>query len=80
MGFIRVRSASGPHHEFDTSEAAYALRPGAYVVIDATPVAEPRPTVYVKPERASRRPASKQKKQARPRPRPATAQPVQDIE
>lgn len=46
MGFIRVRQAKGPAHEFDISEAAYAQRKRAYVVVDKTPVAAPRPAKY----------------------------------
>lgn len=38
MGFIRVRSAGGPLHEFDVSEAAYKRNKRAYVVVDKTPV------------------------------------------
>lgn len=47
MGFIRVRSAKGPAHEFDVSEAAYNRNRGAFKVIDRKPVAVPRPAVYV---------------------------------
>lgn len=47
MGFIRVRQASGPAHEFDISEAAYRSNPGAYKVLDKTPVAKSRPVKYV---------------------------------
>lgn len=47
MGFIRVRQARGPAHEFDISEAAYARDRGAYGVVDKTPVAKPRPATIV---------------------------------
>lgn len=55
MGFIRVRSASGPAHEYDISEAAYARNKGAYKVIDKTPVATARLATYavVKPVETS---------------------------
>lgn len=46
MGFIRVRQAKGPKHEFDISEAAYAQRKRAYVVVDKAPVEKPRPANY----------------------------------
>lgn len=46
MGFIRVRQAEGPAHEFDIPEAAYARDKGAYVVVDKRPVASPRPAKY----------------------------------
>ncbi|UOQ60385.1 hypothetical protein MUN76_15355 [Leucobacter rhizosphaerae] len=42
MGFIRVRSAGGPLHEFDISEAAYKRNKQAYVVVDKTPVGTSR--------------------------------------
>lgn len=46
-GFIRVRHAKGPAHEFDISEAAWARNKRAYKVIDSTPVAVSRPATYV---------------------------------
>lgn len=46
MGFIRVRHATGPAHEFDISEAAYDRNKGAYKVIDPKPVAVSRPATY----------------------------------
>lgn len=46
MGFIRVRQARGPAHEFDISEAAYARDKQAFKVIDKQPVAIPRPTEF----------------------------------
>lgn len=51
MGFIRVRQAEGPRHEFDISEAAYKRNKGAYVVVDKKPVGTSRQavTVQVKP-------------------------------
>lgn len=66
MGFIRVRQSKGPAHEFDISEAAYAQRKRAYVVIDKTPVGKPRPASYVaasavKPQ-AAIKPAAKEGK------------------
>lgn len=45
MGFIRVRSAKGPKHEYEVSEAAFRARPDVYIEVgkvsakDATPVA-----------------------------------------
>lgn len=47
MGFIRVRAAQGPLHEFDVSESVVAADPNTYVVIDSKPVAESRPATYV---------------------------------
>lgn len=47
MGFIRVRQADGPAHEFDISEAAYARNKRAYSVVDKTPSAVSRPVKYV---------------------------------
>lgn len=47
MGFIRVRQVRGPAHEFDISEAAYRSNPGAYKVLDKTPVAKSRSVKYV---------------------------------
>lgn len=47
MGFIRVRQATGPAHEFDVPAAAYARKKHAYVVVDFEPVATPRPVKYV---------------------------------
>lgn len=45
--FIRVRSASGPEHEFDVAEALVGQNPDAYVVVDPEPVETPRPTTYL---------------------------------
>lgn len=47
MGFIRVRAAAGPRHEFDVAEAEVAATPTIYKVIDADPVSEARPPTYV---------------------------------
>lgn len=47
MGFIRVRSAGGPLHEFDVSEAAYKRNKRAFTVVDKTPVAVSRPVKYL---------------------------------
>ena len=47
MGFIRVRAASGPAHEFDVSEDAYQAEPDLYEVLDSKPVDVSRPAVYV---------------------------------
>lgn len=62
MGFIRVRQASGPAHEFDISEAAYKRNKGAYKVIDSKPVATSRPVSYVqvKPATSAAKPAGKE--------------------
>lgn len=46
MGFIRVRQAKGPAHEFDIPVAAFERRKRAYRVIDKQPVAVPRPAEY----------------------------------
>lgn len=56
MGFIRVRQAKGPAHEFDISEAAYARNKAAYAVVNKTPVASPRPVkiVAAKPKPAGK--------------------------
>lgn len=71
MGFIRVRQASGPAHEFDISEAAYKRNKGAYKVIDPKPVAAPRPVKHVqdvpvkapaKPAKPAAKPAEKEGK------------------
>lgn len=43
MAFMRVRQAVGPAHEFDVAVATYDRNPDAYVVVDKTPVASPRP-------------------------------------
>lgn len=51
MGFIRVRQAKGPAHEFDIAEEAYARKPDAFDVIDKTPVAIPRSVKYQKGRR-----------------------------
>lgn len=61
MGFIRVRSAQGPAHEYDISEAAYARNKAAYKVIDRTPVATARLATYaaVKPKTTSAAPVAK---------------------
>ncbi len=47
MGFIRVRAAVGPAHEFDISEEAYAADKDVYDVIDPKPVRDSRPATYV---------------------------------
>lgn len=57
MGFVRVRSANGPAHEFDVSEEAVAADPDVFVVLDKKPVAVPRPVKYV----AAVKPAAKGK-------------------
>ncbi len=51
MAFIRVRQATGPAHEFDIAEAAYARDKDAYEVIDKEPVDSPRPAKYQKGRR-----------------------------
>lgn len=64
MGFIRVRQADGPAHEFDISEEAYARKPDAFEVIDKTPVAKSRPDKHQRgrrPLNAKRSSASKPK-------------------
>lgn len=53
MGFIRVRAASGPAHEFDVSEAAYKRNKSAYKVVDSKPVVTARPVKYVAAKSAS---------------------------
>lgn len=62
MGFIRVRQAEGPAHEFDISEAAYARNEGAYKVIDSKPVAKSRAAKYVqaKPAETAGKPVGKE--------------------
>lgn len=63
MGFIRVRHAKGPAHEFDISEDAYARNKQAYKVISNTPVAVSRPAKYVTAEaveKAAGKPAGKE--------------------
>lgn len=62
MGFIRVRHAEGPAHEFDISEAAYERNKQAYKVIDKTPVAVSRPVIYkqAKPAKPANKPAGKE--------------------
>lgn len=47
MGFIRVRSAVGPKHEFDISEAAYKRNKRAYKVVDRELVVKPRAVNYM---------------------------------
>lgn len=47
MGFLRVRAARGPLHEFDVSEEAYAADPDVYELLDPEPVAVSRPAFYV---------------------------------
>ena len=47
MGFIRVRAAKGPAHEFDVAEETYAASPDVYEVIDKKPVRESRPATYI---------------------------------
>lgn len=47
--FVRVRATSGPKHEFDAPLSSVDAWPDDYDVIDAEPVAEPRPVVYVAP-------------------------------
>lgn len=51
MGFIRVRQAEGPAHEFDVSEAAYKRNQSVYEVVDSKPVAVSRPAKHVKARR-----------------------------
>jgi hypothetical protein len=45
-GFIRVRSAEGPKHEYDVSPELVAAFPDDYVVIDDEVVDQPRPATY----------------------------------
>ncbi len=52
MGFIRVRQAEGPAHEFDISEAAYKRNKSAYEVLDPKPAAISRPAKHVKTRRS----------------------------
>ncbi len=47
MGFIRVRAAKGPRHEFDIPEVTYSARPDAYKVIDPEPVDKARAATFV---------------------------------
>ncbi|WP_433584550.1 hypothetical protein [Microbacterium hydrocarbonoxydans] len=47
MGFIRVRAATGPLHEFDVAEAELAAFPDIYEVLDPEPVDEARAASYV---------------------------------
>ncbi|MDR6868451.1 hypothetical protein J2Y69_003067 [Microbacterium resistens] len=54
MGFIRVRAATGPRHEFDVPEVTYAADPGAYKVIDPEPVETARAATFAAPK--NRRP------------------------
>ena len=35
MGFVRVRSTTGPDAVYEVSEEAFNARPGAYVLADA---------------------------------------------
>ncbi|MWV50063.1 hypothetical protein GRS96_12365 [Rathayibacter sp. VKM Ac-2803] len=57
--FFRVRSSTGPRHEFDAPASDVRARPSAYVVLDETPVPRPRPPKYViRPARSRRRPKS----------------------
>lgn len=58
MGFIRVRAATGPRHEFDIPEVTYAAKPAAYKVIDPDPVDTSRaPVVVARKNRLPRRAA-----------------------
>jgi hypothetical protein len=41
-GFIRVRAASGPKHEYDAPVDEVEANPDLYVVVDKEPVAMPR--------------------------------------
>lgn len=50
MGFIRVRAAEGPRHEFDVAEAEYAATPDVYDLLDPVPVVEARSPRYVTAE------------------------------
>jgi hypothetical protein len=54
-GFIRVRAASGPKHEYDAPVDEVEANPDLYVVVDKEPVAMPRAVDYKTP------PASKPK-------------------
>jgi hypothetical protein len=45
-GFIRVRSADGPKHEYDVSPELVAAFPDDYVVIDDEVVEQARPATY----------------------------------
>jgi hypothetical protein len=47
MGFIRVRAAEGPRHEFDVAEAELAAFPDIYEVLDPEPVDEARAASYI---------------------------------
>lgn len=48
MGFIRVRSAKGPKHEYEVSEAAFKARPDVYVRIKSGDEPETKTTPVVK--------------------------------
>lgn len=54
MGFIRVRHAAGPTHEFDISEATYKRNKSAYKVVSKQPVSSPRPVKIVQAKPAMR--------------------------
>lgn len=62
MGFIRVRQAKGPAHEFDVPETERARNKGAYKVLDSKPVAVPRPVKYVQatPAKTAGKPVGKE--------------------
>lgn len=67
MGFIRVRAAEGPLHEFDVAEAELAAFPDIYEVLDPQPVDEARPALCITdepdpPEPKPKRPATKSAK------------------
>lgn len=55
MGFVRVRAADGPAHEFDAPVEAVEAEPDVYVVVDKRVVDSPRPVKYVQPERAPKK-------------------------
>jgi hypothetical protein len=48
-GFIRVRSAVGPLHEYDAPTGEVEANPDLYVVVDDTVVSQPREPLYVLP-------------------------------
>jgi hypothetical protein len=52
MPFIRVKSAGGPDHEYDTPLDQYEANPGDYVVVDSEPVEFSREPLYVLPAAA----------------------------
>lgn len=62
MGFIRVRAASGPQHEFDVAEAEHAAFPDLYEVVDPVPVNEARPARIAADEPAQEPPPSPPKR------------------